>query len=244
MFYRLFFLGLVLLWGLNLKAQEIEVSYQATVKIIENTDKKTSDAFKKLASDCNKSLNNVNFKSISNGSLQRFFYEDVMVSDFNGDIWLKLALIWAMDGKQVYTDYTDGIAYYESDQISKIRSVKTTNIDWIISNDSKEILGYTCYRATAKIVDSDEENKLTVPTIAWFCPKLAKRGGPTAYATLPGTILELESEKIKFVATEVEININNNITLPEYKMKDVLSHKEWNEYFSANNPIPALRSGN
>lgn len=241
-FLSLQLLGLILLWGLNVCGQEIQVSYEAKAKAVKNSDKKTSDAFKKMANDCNKALEHVHFKSISNGSLQKFYYDEVMISDFEGDLWLKLALVWAVDGKQLYTDYSNGISYYESDQISKIRSVKIDNIDWTITNDSKEILGYKCYRAIAEIINPEEENKLTVPTNAWFCPKLTNRGGPTAYATLPGIILELENEKMKFIATKVKINENSNFTLPYYDIDDVLSHKEWEAYFKSNNPISRLRN--
>jgi len=234
--------ALITIWGLQLNAQEIEVSYEATAKIVENSNKRESEAFKKLAFDCNKVLEKVNFKSISNGELQRFFYEEIMTSDFDGEIWRDLALIWAMDGKQIYSDYTKSVSYYESNQISKIRSVNMDNIDWIITNDSKNILGYKCYLATAKIINPKEENKLTVPTIAWFCLKLTNRGGPTAYATLPGTILELESEKIKFTATKVEIKKRNRLKLPQYNSEDVLPHIEWDNFFAKNNPVSRLRN--
>jgi len=233
---------LIILWGLHLNAQEIEVTYQATAKHVKKSNKIESDAFKKLANDCNKALAKVQFKSISNGSTHRFFYEEVMASDFDGEFWLDLALVWAMDGKQMYADYTKRISYYETNQISKIRSVKMDNINWTISNDSKNILGYKCYRATAKIVNPEEEYKLTIPTIAWFCPELTKRGGPTAYATLPGTILELESEKLRFTVTKVKIKKSNSIKIPQYKSEDILPHKEWETFFSKNNPVSRLRN--
>jgi len=231
-----------MIWGLHLNAQEIEVTYQATAKHVKNSSKETNDFTKKLANYANSALPNINFKVISNGSVQKFFYEEAMISDFNGKTWLNVAILIAIDGKQIYSDYSNNKSYYESNQISKIRSVEIDNIDWTIVNESKIIMDYKCYKATAKIKDVNKEDKLSPPSIAWFCPDLNYNGGPTPYASLPGFILELESEKIKFTATKVEIKKNNSIKIPQYKSEDVLPHIEWNNYFAKNNPVSRLRN--
>ena len=227
---------------LNIYAQEIQVSYKAVARHVRNSDQKIDNMTSQLAGYCNKVLPQVNFISISNNSINKVFYEEAMTSDFDGEIWLNTALLIAIDGKYIYTDYSARKSYYESDQIAKIRSVNIDNLVWTITNETKKILDYVCYKATASIVDGSEEDTLTPPTIAWFSPELSLRGGPTAYATLPGIILELESQKIKFTAVGIKHKKDSSLELPDYDSKDILSHKEWNAYFSANNPISRLKN--
>lgn len=56
-------------------------------------------------------------------------------------------------------------------------------IDWKIGNETKEILGYKCTKATA----SHRGRNWT----AWFANDIPVNGGPVYFGSLPGLILEL-----------------------------------------------------
>lgn len=238
------FLGSNLFWNLDLYSQQIKITYEASAKDVSHSNKKTRLTLSQLADNINKSLPSIDFIALSDNQLYRFYYERGMINDFDGMDWTKVALSVAMDGKKILGDYSNNIAYYEPSITTKIRSVRMDNLLWDISQEFKYILGYKCYKATGKIANPEDEYKLTPPKIAWFCPQLNARGGPTAYATLPGMILELENDKIKFVAKKVEQKTNTKLKIPDYNPGNILNHKEWNAYFSANNPIPALRREN
>lgn len=55
---------------------------------------------------------------------------------------------------------------------------------WSYSGQTKEVSGYTCYKAQLL----DEKSNIT----AWYAPKIALPFGPAGYGGLPGLILELE----------------------------------------------------
>lgn len=235
-------LGPNLFWGPNLYGQELKVTYQANAKHVNNSNPKTDRVLGQIASSINSVLPRINFVAETNNKYNRFYYETSMTTDLEGENLFDLAISIALDGKQIFGDYGNKIAYYEPTMVNKIRSVQMNNIKWSITKVSKNILGFKCFKATGKIIDLNAEYKLTPPTTAWFCPELGLNGGPTAYATLPGMILELENHKMKFTAKKIEQKENINLKYPNYKPENVLSHKDWTAYFETNNTLPALRN--
>ena len=238
----LFYLGPNIIWDLDIKAQSVKVHYKATAKHVSNSNKKTNNIMGDIARHANNALSKIDFIVMSDNLSYKLYYELDMSNDFNGEEWTDVATMIAIDGDRVIGDFSEGLSYYDSSLTKKIRSVEMSNITWKITAESKFILGFSCYKAIASINDPSEENTLTPPEIARFSPELSMRGGPTAYATLPGIILELESQKVKFTAVSIKHKKDSSLILPDYDSKNILPHKEWNAYFSANNPISRLKN--
>jgi GLPGLI family protein len=57
-------------------------------------------------------------------------------------------------------------------------------INWKITNETREVAGYTCRRANALIMDS-------IYVVAFYAEKIHIPGGPESFSGLPGMILEL-----------------------------------------------------
>lgn len=69
-------------------------------------------------------------------------------------------------------------------------------IKWKVNAaEQKEILGYTCMKASFK--DS------TTNLVVFFTPQIPLRFGPDKYGNLPGLILEVQSAQLHIIATEV-----------------------------------------
>lgn len=231
------FIGPNFFWGLNVYCQELKVTYEVTAKHVNTSNPKTDKVVGEIARRLNSILPRLNFVSATNKDFNKFYYEEGMTTDFESKTLFDLAISVILDGEQIFSDSKNQVAYYESSLINKIRSVEMENVKWSITKVSKNILGWKCYKANGKIIDPEAENKLTPPTIAWFCPELGMQGGPTAYTTLPGMILELENYKAKFIAKKIEHKKNLQLIWPGYKNGDILPHKEWTEFFEKNNPI-------
>lgn len=93
-------------------------------------------------------------------------------------------------------------------------------LGWQITNETKEINGYLCYKAlgTRKIDDIRGKSERVVE--AWFCPALPYRYGPQMYFGLPGLIFEAftQNSKDKYVVRSVKfINESFNKILPKGK---------------------------
>lgn len=94
---------------------------------------------------------------------------------------------------------------------------------WKISNETKDILGYPCKKATC-IADKDS-------VTAWFTMKIPVPNGPGKFSKLPGMILEIDMNSGKHVMTANKIELKkltgNNIIEPS-KGKNV-SQEEFNK---------------
>src|SRR5690606_11017234 len=93
-----------------------------------------------------------------------------------------------------------------------IDSIKSIN--WKITKEKKEILGFQCYMATAILEDGTN-------VTAWYAPKLNFKTGPDKFWGLPGLILEVETElahsekekeKAIYKATNVKV-LKSNYTI-------------------------------
>lgn len=73
------------------------------------------------------------------------------------------------------------------------------NIRWKLTNDFREIAGFTCRRATAIIMDS-------VFVVAFYTDEIELSGGPEGFSGLPGAILGLVINRLhtSWYATKVE----------------------------------------
>lgn len=78
-------------------------------------------------------------------------------------------------------------------------------VEWTITPDSKNILGFKCFKAIPKYLQPYESRELnSYPTEAWFAPSINKRGGPLKYSNLPGLILEVKAKSFTITAAYVK----------------------------------------
>lgn len=64
-------------------------------------------------------------------------------------------------------------------------------LEWEIQEETKEIHGYTCIKATSTLITPSND----IPVIAWFTPELPFPFGPQQVRGLPGLILEMKYRK-------------------------------------------------
>jgi GLPGLI family protein len=113
------------------------------------------------------------------------------------------------------------------------------NIRWKITDETREIAGYTCRRANALILDS-------VYVVAFYTDQIPVSGGPESFTGLPGMILgiALPHENITWFATKVtEAEVGAKQLTPPKKGKPVnrkqlaetlkTAMKDWGNYAQA-----------
>ena len=91
---------------------------------------------------------------------------------------------------------------------------------WKISQETKIIGGYLCYRA----VYQNPLDKYKKP-VAWFAPKIPASYGPKIFIGLPGLILELEDNLVTFTAIKIELNPKEKISIRKPKGKAITKEK-------------------
>ena len=108
--------------------------------------------------------------------------------------------------------------------------ISENEYDWTITEETKEIAGYTCIKANGVQTDiTDISKKYHVE--AWFAPEVAYPVGPAYYAGLPGMIVYLVYEN--FIIYKLEsIKFNDNsldINSIEYKGEQ-MTKEQYIEY--------------
>jgi len=129
-------------------------------------------------------------------------------------------------------------------------------LDWKMESETKQIGGYTCYKATAvKPVSQsdfrnfrakkeepkkDEKEKTTnlmdsfempkeVTITAWYAPEIPINQGPENYWGLPGLILEVSDGKTVILCSKVVLNAKEKVVIKAPTKGKVISQKEYDE---------------
>lgn len=149
----------------------------------------------------------------------------------------------AVDGVK-YKNVQTKASLNELELFGKLFLVKEDlpKLDWKITGETKQIGGYTCYKATAiktwKDFDmtalrrppnrdrADENKNVTVenskeaeqPEIeitAWYTMQIPINQGPGDYWGLPGLILEVNSDKTTILCTKIVLNPEDKATIKQ-----------------------------
>ncbi|MFY8096786.1 MAG: GLPGLI family protein [Flavobacterium sp.] len=92
---------------------------------------------------------------------------------------------------------------------------KNLNYTWNLTNETKVIGLYNCFKAiTYKEIYRDNTIK-KIPIVAWYCPEIPFGFGPKNYFGLPGLILELHDSNVVFYASKLNFDLSfKNKKLP------------------------------
>lgn len=108
--------------------------------------------------------------------------------------------------------------------------------DWKLSNESKTIGDYVCFKATyvPKADESDDseekwikEEKDNKEIVAWYTPQIPLKNGPMEYDGLPGLILEVQDGDLKFLCTKIVLNPEEKIEITAPRKGKKVNQKEF-----------------
>lgn len=99
--------------------------------------------------------------------------------------------------------------------------IQLFSVEWTISNEEKNILGYKCFKAIGykKTKKSDKETKKKIE--AWYTKDIKLEYGPMGFGDLPGIILQLDYGSYHLLATSIEIDQDIEIKKPDIKSKKI-----------------------
>jgi len=165
---------------------------------------KNQPQFKKLKSTLSFADNKTMFVPVEDESGPgNFFGNSAMVSQ-NNTIFTDLQTGTVIGQKKVFDDL-----FLVKDSTRKIR--------WKITDETREIAGFSCRRANALVLDS-------IYVVAFYTDQIPVSGGPESFTGLPGMILglALPHENITWFATKVtDRSVEDKMLLPPKKGKPV-----------------------
>lgn len=122
----------------------------------------------------------------------------------------------------------DEIFYQVDNHLGKYIISQKDTIKWKITDETKQIDNYFCYKAVAQQTVINSKGVFKHPIIAWFCPSIPYGFGPKGYKGLPGLILELQVRHITWGATKIELLLEHpSIVQPSVGKK--ITQEEYNE---------------
>lgn len=128
------------------------------------------------------------------------------------------------------TVYREGASRTIGNYIVKKQNVK----NWTLSNESKLIDNYLCYKATTENIVVNKDKTFRHPIIAWFCPQIPFPFGPAGYGGLPGLILELQTKDAVYGANKIQLSQDDSI-IAELKRYKILEETQLNELIENKN---------
>lgn len=188
--------------------KEITPSNESFFVPILESYKKTQAQFKKAKSILTFTNNQTLYTPVASDTLPGGFFSDDAMSGQPNIVFNDLEAHISTTQKKVY------------EELFVVKDT-TRKITWKITDETRQIAGFTCRRANALVMDS-------IYVVAFYTEQIAVSGGPESFTGLPGMILgvALPHENVTWFATKVtDITIEPKILLPPKKGKAV-SNKE------------------
>lgn len=216
---------MLFLCAFSLYSQNYKITYGLTIKEDKSRMEDKIEYIRKAHIRAINGAKNLSFSLLCNDSTSYFEKKDILDIDSKET----QSAIRASSTKDPYFMNANYVFTIKKETpIGSNYIVKDTLIkNWTITNESKKIANYTCYKATTNYKIENSVGIFYHPVIAWFCPEIPLQYGPRGFGGLPGLILELQyretvfgAEKIEKTDEKIEVNLKGKIiTKKEYNNK-------------------------
>ncbi len=222
---RYLILILNLFFVYNLYTQE-----KKSYKTIEVTYTKAYKNWKDTTSNAPKLMKNMEYQLLMNNNEARFEYIKSMSID--GD-----------NTNDRFIGYGGGAGVYYKNLMEKKYQVQIESADnevlylvqedwnkydWTLHKQSKEIMGYACFKATTQysFFSAFKNKNVTLDITVWYTPSIPTPFGPAGYDGLPGLVLESHQASFYLIATDIKFHDKSlSINRPKKGLK--LSREEY-----------------
>ncbi len=133
-----------------------------------------------------------------------------------GEVNFQIKIMRSSDNSATYTNLAEGTMLEQRSIFGRPFRIEHEELatEWRLSTEQKDILGYTCIKAT-----SGPDSLLTT---AWFAPQIPVSSGPGTFGQLPGLILEVNRDNMTITATSISEELDDeNLIAPPSKGRKV-----------------------
>lgn len=142
---------------------------------------------------------------------------------------LKLLSILLGGNNRYYLNLKTHESFYQTDAYGAFFIVNYNNANWVLTKESKKIEGYNCMKATTNYIVENIKGLFKHKVIAWYAPEIPINFGPKGYYGLPGLILELQEGSFNFVASEINLNLEEEIKIVKPQKGRIMTQKEFDK---------------
>ncbi len=209
----------ILLFALPVFSQNYRITYgKSNSSTQEDLDKIKDINVKNNIISINQSFDQLEYELLVNDKYAVFQYvKKLKLPNFNS----RAIMAGGGDGIHYY-DQEMRNEIFEAEMSGKKHYIKSSmnKYKWEISNDTKVINDFVCYRANIKLPFDDFRGKGVIELEVWFCPEFPLPYGPDIYYGLPGLVFEAyqKNSKIKFYLKKIErLEETQPINIPDKK---------------------------
>lgn len=194
-------------------------------------DKKDQMLYNYMSS-MEKSMTEVEFELLFNQKIGVYKTADNVKEQ---NIGYKLASMF-FGGESIYTyDIQQQQVIMQANMTGQVIDVAYPTYNWEITNETKKIGDYTCYKATTSYQEfsyfKEPRDTVDIKLEAWFTPEIAAPYGPMHYQGLPGLVLMAQASgaKIYIYADRIELNKKSKKPITFSKSEKQLPLNEYNK---------------
>lgn len=155
-------------------------------------------------------------------------YEPIKKMENDKGRGVDLTSILAGKGK-VYVNNISKEVLYQKDFMGELFLVEYQPLQWQLTQEVKQIGNYACYKATTTKTIKSTKGVFEREIVAWYTPQIPVNFGPREYNGLPGLIIELAQEKLKFLAIKIELNPTEKIEIKKPTKGKKVTQQEFEE---------------
>lgn len=196
------------------------IQYQLAIG---DDDKLASDqTFKEFLDNAKIGAKTISFTLLFNNNASLFFKNDALENEYTD-----YALSMSVATNSYYTTKDSQSKIKQVDNYSgKFCVIYNDSTKWTLTNETKIIDNYVCYKATSEDIVINKTKTFKHPIIAWYCPEIPFNFGPRGYSNLPGMILELQVRHITWGASKIELK-TDDIKIEAPKNGKIVNEEEY-----------------
>ncbi|NOR29336.1 MAG: GLPGLI family protein [Lutibacter sp.] len=217
----------------NVYSQSIYGEVHYSKELVNKSKSKANENINSYLSNKDYELKNI-FEELNYILRFRDFESAFFVENLNFEVeenrYYRLALLLGGGGGSWYLDLKQNVRLREVEAFGQEFIIKNTidDLNWNMHNETKKIGNYLCYKATTIYVVKNSKGTFNHPVEAWYTSEIPIGFGPIGYGGLPGLIVELSVQNIKYSISKVVLNPKKQVTIKKPSKGKVVSEEEFN----------------
>ncbi len=190
---------------------------------LKNKDIEMYRFFKKSQEKIEKASQFIEYKLKFNNKNSLFFINEILENDYgNGARYFDIGKIYTFSNARIHEKTQYGSKFLITSNLS--------NVKWKITNKTKLIGKYECFKATTIKKISNLKGTFYRNISAWYCPEIPIPFGPMGYGNLPGLIMELDIDKMGiYTMKEIILNTKDKIVINKPTKGKIVTEKEFDK---------------
>lgn len=160
------------------------------------------------------------------------------------DVKAQMAINTVNGNDNYYTDINQRKIIHDKDFLgnSVLILIMMDDQNWKLTQESKRIGEYLCYKAIGQEKFFDKRNEpLILFYNVWYCPELPYSFGPYKTSGLPGLVLEMELGRFTYSATDISFS-NDEVKIDIPNSDQIITKTEFDSIY-LNKARDLMRNG-